>query len=204
MSTENTAPSSPFAAPAQTAPPAASPATEPIGDTSFLDGVSSREPLVKNTTVQGKVNALEIKESSAGKPFISIAVQLYGDKMVYEDGTPVSPGKRLTTTVFASGKTPEQVQRTGRTLKNLLLALHNVPLDGKEDGVYKAWPPQQKIGLISMPDGTQGFSLTPFAGDWADKPVMVEVRKGRDMDGNPRNEFVLLAAATKPVERKGR
>lgn len=193
-------PPSPFSAPAQTAPaPPSAPAGD-VGDTSFLDGVTAREPLVKNCTVPGVVTALEVKESTSGNPFLSLAVQLYGNEMKYEDGTPVSLGKRLTSSVFASSKTPEGLQRTGRQLKNTLLALRDVPLDGKEDAAYKAWAPAQKIGLVNG----SAFNLAPFrAQDWSGTKVLVEVRKGRDMDGNPRNEFHLLAASTKAVERKG-
>ena len=39
---------------------------------------------------------------------------------------------------------------------------------------------------------------------WVGTKVMVQVTTGKDMDGNPRNEFTLLAASTKPVERKNR
>lgn len=191
---------SPFAAPAQAAPAPAAPPTETLGDTSFLDNITAREPLIKNCIVPGVVTALEVKESSSGNPFLSLAVQLYGDDMQYDDGTHVPPGKRLASSVFASSKTPEGLQRTGRQLKNLLLALANVPLDAAADGTYKAWPPAQKVGLVAG----NTFSLAPFRRDWTGTKVLVEVRKGKDMDGNPRNEVNLLAFSTKRVERKGR
>lgn len=196
---------SPFAAPAQTAPAPAAQNAADTGDTSYLDDVSAREPLIKPCTVPGVVTALAAKTSSTGNPFLSISVQLYGEKMVFENGDPVGMGKRLTSSVFASSKTDEGLKRTGRQLKNLLLALHNVPLDGKEDAAYKGWPPAQKIGLVPAAAGA-AFSLAAFEpGDrWTGTKVMVEVRAGKDMDGARRNEFNLLAASTKPVERKPR
>ncbi len=209
------APVSPFAAPTAGAPAPFSPedlaGASAAGDTSFLDEVPSHEPLIKNCVVPGVITALEVKTSpTTGNAYLAIAVQLYGDKMVNETGDPVPPGKRLTSMLFASSKTDEGLKRAGRTLKNTLLALHNVPLDGKGDQqpdvVYKGWPQHQKIALVPTPSGGAGFSLAPFApGEkWVGTKVLVEVRTGKDMDGNRRNEFNLLAAATKPVERKGR
>lgn len=214
MSTENTAPSSPFAAPAQTAPTAASPATEPaeMGDTSYLDNVPSSEPTIKPCTVPGVVRSFEIKEGQSGDAYINIAVQVYGDKMVNELNEPVSPGKRLTTSIFPFSKAEkESIDRKGRDLRNLLFALYDVPLDGNEMKVFATWPPTQKPGMLkpkTLPDGTQrvAWSLFPFnpTSKWTDTKVMVQIRKGKDMDGNPKTEFSLLAASTKPVERKGR
>ena len=118
------------------------------------------------------------------------------------DGTPVSPGKRLTSSFFASAKDEEKLRMTGRKLKNLLLALHNIPLDGKEDAAYQALPTAEKI----LRTGPLSLSLSAFEppSKWEGTKVMVQVKTGKDMDGEPRNEFALLAASTKPVERKPR
>ena len=200
MPDDTNTPASPFAAAATTAAADAPAAQE--GDTSFLDNTSAREPLVKPGTVPGVVTAVLAKVSSSGNPFLSITGQLFGDHMVFEDGTPVSAGRRFTATVFASSKSEEGLKRTGRQLKNTLLALLNVPLDGKEDAAYSALPREQKIALV----GGGQFSLSAFepVDKWAGTKVLVQVKLGKDMDGEPRNEFSLLAASTKPVERKGR
>ena len=208
MNDEATKPAeaSPFAAPAQTAPAAPPSPTTEVGDTSYMDSVASTEPLIQPCTVQGVVVALEEKTSASGTPFINVAVQLYGDKMVFADGSPVSPGKRLQSTLFLSAKDEEKFKRTARQVKNFALALRNVPLDGKEEAAYKAWPPAQKIGVLGVPGGglaASTASLQPLS-QWIGTKVMVQIQKGKDMDGNPRNEFHLLAAATKPVERKAR
>lgn len=208
MSDPNQTPStSPFAAPAQTAAPVAAPATAEVGDTSYMDNVASSEPLVKPCTVPGVIVALDEKVSAtSGNPFLSLAVQIFGDKMVFEDGSPVSPGKRLQTTLFLSAKDEEKFKRTARQVKNFTLALRNVPLDGKEEATYKAWPPSQKIGVVAAPGGGLSatlVSLQPLS-QWIGTKVLVQVSKGKDMDGVPRNEFSLLAASTKPVERKAR
>lgn len=197
----NPAPS-PFAAPATTAA-APAPSAAPIeGDTSFLDNTSSREPLVKPCVTQGVVAAIPAKTSATGNPYLSVTVSLFGDKLVFEDGTPVSPGKRLTSSFFASAKDEEKLRMTGRKLKNLLLALHNIPLDGKEDAAYQALPTAEKILRV----GPLTLSLSAFEPEskWVGTKVMVQVKTGKDMDGEPRNEFALLAASTKPVERKPR
>lgn len=201
-------PTSPFAAPAQSAPPPAeAPATE-AGDTSFLDGVSSQEPLIKPCTVKGVIVTFEEKVSAtSGNPFFNLAVQLYPDDAqpaVYDDGTKVPQGKRLQSTMFLSSKTEEGFKRTGRAAKNLALALRDVPL-AAGDAAYKAWPPAQKVGVVNH-NGVFAVSTASFqpVSQWIGTKVMVQVTKGRDMDGNPRNEFNLLAASTRPVERKAR
>lgn len=199
------APTSPFAAPpAGTSAIAATGATAAeVGDTSFLDHVSAREPLMRSGVFPGVIAAMAVKTSNtSGNAFLSISVTLYGEKMMLENGDPVSPGKRLTSSFFSSSKTEDGLRIVGRKLKNILLALHDVPLDGKEDATYAAWPPVQKVARASF----DSLSLNAFepTDKWVGTKVMVDVRGGKDMDGNPRNEFNLLAASTKPVERKGR
>lgn len=195
-------PASPLAAPPGGAPAA--------GNTSFLDEVPSTEPLIKSCTVPGVLVGLDAKESATGNPFLSVAVQIYGDKMVNEQGDSVGMGKRLTTTIFASSKNEEGIKRTGRVLKNTLLALYNVPLNGQGDAhpdvVFKGWPADRKPALQSGPNGSGVFDLAPFrpADKWIGTKVMVEVRTGKDSDGNRRNEFNLLAAATQPTRAKGK
>lgn len=210
---ENTTPqqpaASPFAAPAQAAPaPPATPTTE-VGDTSYMDNVSSQEPLIKPCTVPGILVQCEEKVSAtSGNPFLNLAVQLYGDNgtMKYEDGSPVPQGKRLLGSLFLSAKDEEKFKRTARQVKNFVLALRNVPLDGKEEAAYKAWPPTQKVGVLPAPGGGLMASLASIQplSQWVQAKVMVQVTKGKDMDGNPRNEFHILAQSTKPVERKAR
>lgn len=178
-----------------------------MGDTSFLDDTPAREPLIKFCVVPGAIQSLEVKEAEDADKSdrINISVQLYGDKMVREDGAPVPIGKRLSTTMFFPISTPEKLDKTKEKIKNLLLALYDVPLTGKEDAVYQSWPPQQKLGFFKptpeRPQPRLSFHALR-ARDWSGVRVMVQVRKGTDMDGNPRNEFNLLAASTKPAERK--
>lgn len=194
---------SPFAAPAvaQSAPPSATATNDP-GDTSYYDNTASQEPLVKPCTVPGSVVLFDAKTSEAGKPFLNIAVQLWGEGMVLTNGDPVSPGKRLQQTFFLSGKDAEKFKRTARSIKNLLLALRNIPLtrDGKaEHDAYLALPKEQKLSNPRLnPDGSLTQDPGAFLpGDqWVGTKVLVEVRQGKDMDGNPRNEFNLLAAST--------
>jgi hypothetical protein len=202
---------SPFAAPAQPGPAATEAPTPDLGDTSYLDTVPATEPLIKACTVPGIIRSFEIKSGQSGDDYISMAVQVYGDNMVNERGEPVAPGKRLTTMLFPFSKNvKEQVDRKGRDLRNLLFALYNIPLDGNEMKAFATWPREQKPGVFKpkdMADGSQriAWSLYPFqpASKWLDKKVMVQVRKGTDMDGNPKNEFSLLAESTKPTARKG-
>lgn len=202
-----TASASPFAAPAQTAAPAAPVATTDVGDTSYFDTVASNEPLVKPCTVPGVIVAIEEKTSAtSGNPFVNLAVQLYGNEMKYEDGTPCPPGKRLQSSLFLSAKDSDKFKRTARQVKNFALALWNIPLDGKEEAAYKALPPQQKLGVVATPTGTLTATIAALQplSQWVSTKVMVQVSKGKDMDGNPRNEFSILAASTKPVERKSK
>ena len=144
------------------------------------------------------------------KQSVSIAAQLYGESMVYDNGDPVPVGKRLTTTLFVPLDTPEKKALSERKLKNLYLALNNVPLDKQETAVYASWPSSRKLGLL-MPseEKNRPFPLWSFHGlqpteRWAGTKVLVRVTVGKDMDGNPRNEFTLLAASTKQAERKAR
>jgi len=195
---------SPFAAPAQSqsAPPSQVASTDP-GDTSYYDNLPSQEPLVKPCIVPGNITSFEVKTSEgSGKPFINIAVQLFGEGMVLTNGDPVSAGKRLFTTVFLSGKDAEKFKRTGRAVKNLVLALHNIPLtrDGKaEAAAYAALPVAQKLANPTLnPDGslTQNPSAFLPGDQWIGTKVLVSVRLGQDMDKVPRNEFDLLAQST--------
>lgn len=232
MSTDNTAPTpspfatpaqaptppapapSPFAAPAQAAPAPTTPQTTDYGDTSFLDETPTREPLIKSCVVPGIVRITEPKENPEnGKQSVFVAVQLYGEKMVFENGDPVSPGKRLVSTFYAPIDTPEKRERTETKLKNLLLALNDVPLTlaKTEMAIYKAWPPEKKIGYLLPGEKhpelkTPKLTLHAFlpTNRWDGTKVLVKVSGGKDMDGNPRNEFTLFAASTPVTERKGR
>jgi len=197
---------SPFAAPAQTAPAPTAPASAEVGDTSYMDSVSSQEPLIKPCTVPGKLVQIEEKVAGSGNTYLNLAVQLYGDKMVFEDGSPVPPGKRLLGTLFLAAGDAEKFKRTARNVKNFVLALRDVPLDGKEEATYRAWPPTQKVGVLPAPGGGLMASLASIQplSQWLEARVMVHVTKGKDMDGQPRNEFNILAASTKPVERKSK
>lgn len=200
-------PASPFAAQATSAP-AASEAAVDYGDTSFLDNISSREPLVRNCFVQGTVSSIEARKNDEGKQRISLTVQLWGDNMLFDDGTPVSPGKRLSTTIYLPIDTDEKRARSERKLRNLLLALYDIPLNGSESAAYAALTPDKKIGWLA-PNDEKGrtapeFSLHVFSppDKWAGTKVIVQVTLGKDMDGNPRNEFVLHAASTPPRKSK--
>lgn len=201
------APTSPFAAPATTAavPPAGAPAAQ--GDTSFLDNLSAMEPLVKPCTAPGVIAALALKQASNDNPYVSITVQLYGDKMVYEDGSPVSPGKRLTSSIFAATSSEDYLRLTGSELKGLILALHDIPLDKNADAAYQALPVTEKpTGPARTPAGfVFNLGCLEPTDKWTGTKVMVavKVRKNKQT-GEARNEFSLLAASTKPVERKGK
>jgi len=202
-----TAPASPFAAPATTATPATPAQDTPTGDTSFLDNLSAREPLIKPCIVPGVIVALSLKTASNGNPFVSISVQLFGDKMVFEDGTPISAGKQLTSSVFASSNSEEWLRLTGQELKGLMLALHDVPLDAKADATYASWPPSQKPTGPVRQGASFVFNMSCLepTDRWVGTKVLVQVKaKKNKQTGETRNEFTLLAPSTKPVERKGR
>ena len=205
-------PVSPFAAPATTAASEAAAPPVEMGDTSYLDNVASREPILKPCTVPGGITSFEIKQSQGGDDYIAISVQVFGDKMVNMLGQPVSPGKRISSSVFPFSKPDrDKVDRKGRDLRNLLFALRDVPLDGNELKVFATWPAERRPGILKPKPQIDGSQRIPWSlhaflptSQWVDKKVMVQVKAGTDMDGEPRNEFVLLAASTKPVERKGR
>lgn len=206
MPDDTNTPASPFAAPATTAT-ADAPTAAQEGDTSFLDNLSATEPLIKPCVVPGVIGQLALKTASNGNPFVSIAVQLYGEKMLFEDGTPVSPGKRLTSSVFASSNSEEWLRLTGQELKGLMLALYDVPLDSKADAAYSAWPAAQKPkGPTRTATGfVFDMSCLEPTDKWTGTKVMVSVKiKKNKQTGESRNEFSLLAASTKAVERKGR
>lgn len=200
---------SPFAAPAQEAPAPAVPQASDAGDTSYFDSVASQEPLIKGCTVPGILVQCDEKVSqTSGNPFLNLAVQLYPEegKAVYDDGTPVPQGKRLLGTLFLSAKDEEKFKRTARQVKNFVLALRDIPLDGREETAYKALPPEQKLGVVRQQTGAVSATLNcvqPLS-QWIGRKVLVQITKGKDMDGAPRNEFSLLAASTKPREQKGR
>lgn len=198
---------SPFAAPAQTAPASTAPVTTDVGDTSYFDTVASTEPLIKPCVVQALLNSIEDKVSAAsGNPFINLSVKLFGNDMKFEDGTPCPMGKVLVGSIFLSAKDAEKFKRTARQVKNFALALWNIPLDGKEEAAYKALPPEKKLGVVGSPSGTVTATIAPLLplSQWVGTKVMVQITKGKDLDGNPRNEFNLLAASTKPAERKAK
>lgn len=211
------APATPTAPPASAAPPAPSifvapaqsAATASVGDTSYLDNLSIQEPLIKPCHVPCVITAFENKTAENGNPFVSITVQLYGDKMVFENGDPCPVGKRLTSSVFASSNSTEWLHLTGQELKGLILALHNIPIENlkQAQAAYVALPPAQKpLGPMQ-----RGASLVFDMGcleptsQWVGVKAMahIKIRKNKQT-GDSRNEFSLLAAATKPVERKAR
>ena len=197
---------SPFAAAAQTALTSA-PDTTDIGDTSYFDSVSSTESLVKPCTVPGVLVQCDEKVSAtSGNPFLNLAVQLYPDddrKAMFDDGTTVPQGKRLLGTLFLSAKDEEKFKRTARNVKNFVLALRNIPLDANAEAAYKALPLEQKLGVLRTPLTVCATlnCVSPLS-QWVGTKVLVQVTKGKDMDGNPRNEFVLLAASTPAARRK--
>jgi hypothetical protein len=209
MSDNTAQPTSPFAAPATTqAAPAPSPEVD-LGDTSYLDNVPSQEPLLKPCTVPGIVRLIEVKQSAGGDDYLSITVQVYGDKMINEIGQPVAPGKRLTSSLFPFSKAlKEQIDAKGRDVRNLLFALRDVPLNGQEMKVFATWPPAERPGLLKPKDVDDGsgnvvqrvaWSLYAFqpVSKWTETKVLVNVSIRKDKrDNSTRNEFNLLAAST--------
>jgi hypothetical protein len=200
-------PTSPFAAAATTAASAPPSATPAPGDTSFLDNLASVEPLVKPCIVPGVVAALALKTASNDNPYVAITVSLYGEHMAYEDGSPVSPGKRLSSSVFAATSSEDYLRLTGSELKALILALHDIPLDKNADAAYQALPVTDKpTGPARTATGfVFNMGCLEPVDKWTGTKVMVavKVRKNKQT-GEARNEFSLLAASTKPVEKKGK